>query len=103
MRTYRNRKLNTDRHAVIDATARITSKGQITVPIEIRNALNVKEGDQLRFVLKEGVVVVEPLRYLTADELYGIFNTAEDKEDYVLDREAARRKRAADILSKTDS
>ena len=29
--------------------ARITSKGQITVPADIRRALNLKEGDKLIF------------------------------------------------------
>ena len=30
--------------------ARITTKGQITIPIEIRKKLNVKEGDKILFL-----------------------------------------------------
>ena len=33
--------------------ARITTKGQITIPIEIRKRLNLKEGDKILF-LEEG-------------------------------------------------
>ncbi len=34
--------------------AKVTSKGQITVPVEIRRSLGVKTGDHLRFEQQEG-------------------------------------------------
>jgi antitoxin PrlF len=34
--------------------AKVTSKGQITVPVEIRRSLGVKPGDNLRFEPQEG-------------------------------------------------
>lgn len=30
--------------------AKVTSKGQITIPVEIRNKLGIKEGDKVLFV-----------------------------------------------------
>ena len=40
-------------------TAKITSKGQITVPVEIRQLLDVKPGDKLRFERKpDGTIFV---------------------------------------------
>lgn len=40
-------------------SAKITSKGQITVPVEIRRSLGVKTGDKIRFVQQEsGIGVV---------------------------------------------
>mgnify|MGYP001003478013 CR=1 FL=1 len=30
--------------------ARISSKGQITIPIEVRKKLNLKEGDKVLFI-----------------------------------------------------
>lgn len=30
-------------------TAKVTSKGQITIPVEIRRSLGVKAGDKIRF------------------------------------------------------
>jgi AbrB family looped-hinge helix DNA binding protein len=38
--------------------AKVTSKGQITVPVEIRKSLGVKPGDSIRFEQQEGGVRV---------------------------------------------
>lgn len=38
--------------------AKITSKGQITVPIDIRRKLGVKEGDKILFVEEQGRIIV---------------------------------------------
>ena len=43
--------------------AKVTSKGQITIPIAIRKLLGIKDGDKLLFVEKpEGIVVMNPTR-----------------------------------------
>lgn len=38
--------------------AKITSKGQITIPIDIRRKLGVKEGDKVLFVEEQGRIVM---------------------------------------------
>ncbi|MBO5623797.1 MAG: AbrB/MazE/SpoVT family DNA-binding domain-containing protein [Butyrivibrio sp.] len=38
--------------------AKITSKGQVTIPVGIRNKLGVDTGDQLIFLEKNGVVII---------------------------------------------
>ena len=38
--------------------AKITSKGQITIPIDIRRRLGVKEGDKVLFVEDQGRIVM---------------------------------------------
>jgi AbrB family looped-hinge helix DNA binding protein len=38
----------------MDVAARITSKGQITIPKSVRDALNLGEGDQVVFRVIEG-------------------------------------------------
>ena len=38
--------------------ARVSSKGQITIPIEIRKKLNLKEGDKVLFVEENGNIFV---------------------------------------------
>lgn len=38
--------------------AKITSKGQITIPIDIRRKLGVKEGDTVLFVEDQGRIVM---------------------------------------------
>jgi AbrB family looped-hinge helix DNA binding protein len=42
------------------ATAAVTSKGQITIPIEVRVKLGIKPGDRVRFVENEkGEIVLK--------------------------------------------
>ncbi len=38
--------------------AKITSKGQITIPVEIRRRLGVKEGDKILFIEEAGKVYI---------------------------------------------
>ena len=41
--------------------AKVTSKGQVTIPIAIRKRLGIKDGDKLLFVEKpDGVVLMNP-------------------------------------------
>jgi AbrB family looped-hinge helix DNA binding protein len=42
--------------------AKITSKGQITIPREVRRLLGVRAGDKLRFESDENGVRVRPVR-----------------------------------------
>ena len=52
--------------------ARLSSKGQITVPRDIRERLKLKLGDRMRFrVADNGQVVVEAAKYHIG-ELYGL-------------------------------
>ena len=55
--------------------AKITSKGQITVPLKVRNRLGVKAGDNLVFDLNGSEVRVRPARKRSAFAKYrGIGN-----------------------------
>lgn len=38
--------------------AKVTSKGQITIPIDIRKKLGIREGDKVLFVEERGRVVI---------------------------------------------
>ncbi len=42
----------------MDVAARVTSKGQVTVPKEVRDALGIREGDQIVFRVEENRAVV---------------------------------------------
>ncbi len=39
--------------------AKITSKGQITIPIEIRRKLRLKEGDKVFFIEEDGKIIFQ--------------------------------------------
>ncbi len=38
--------------------AKVMSKGQVTIPISVRRKLNLKEGDKLLFIEKDGNIVI---------------------------------------------
>jgi antitoxin PrlF len=40
----------------------LSSKGQITVPLEIRNRLGLKQGDRVDFVVEGGRTTIRPAR-----------------------------------------
>lgn len=40
----------------------VSSKGQITVPQEVRTQLGLKEGDRVEFVIEKGLTVMRPAR-----------------------------------------
>jgi antitoxin PrlF len=44
------------------ASSTISSKGQVTVPQEIRIRLGLKEGDRVEFVVEGGNTILRPLR-----------------------------------------
>ena len=43
-----------------ESLATITSKGQVTIPAEIRKVLGLKPRDKVAFVLDQGEVRIEP-------------------------------------------
>lgn len=50
----------------------VTRKGQITIPAEVRKALNLKQGDKVALVLEpEGTVKLTTPRYPTIASLRG--------------------------------
>lgn len=59
--------------------AKITTKGQITLPISIRRELNLKEGDKVAFIEKDGnYILVNPIS-LAIDELRKSFDGEAEK------------------------
>lgn len=45
-----------------DSTITITSKGQITIPQEVRRRLGLKQGDLITFEVENGLTVLKPYR-----------------------------------------
>lgn len=78
----------------------ITSKGQVTLPIEIRRALQLKPQDKLIFRIVQGKVEVEPLP-MTLEDAYGSVSPLETPEDFAAIRAAAREERAARVIAKS--
>jgi antitoxin PrlF len=63
--------------------ATVSSKGQVTVPAEVRKHLGIKEGDKLSFVIgDEGSVTVEAPRYRDVASLRGAAGRLEKPLDW---------------------
>ena len=71
--------------------SRLTSKGQTTIPKEIRDHLGIEPGDRVLFLLKDGNVVVQPVK-LTLLDLRGSVEPRQSPEDFDAVREQVRRK-----------
>jgi len=62
--------------------AKVTSKGQITIPIEIRKKLGVDTGDVISFQIKEaGIVVEKANRPQTIQERFANYDVSTEKND----------------------
>jgi AbrB family looped-hinge helix DNA binding protein len=59
------------------ARARVTSKGQVTVPKAVRERLDLKPGDSLEFEFTNGHLEVRPVRRRSISEFFGIFPAGE--------------------------
>lgn len=51
---------------------KITFKGQVTIPKEIREALTIREGDSVIFEVRGDHAVLKPLRKKSLVDFYGI-------------------------------
>jgi len=75
------------------SAATLTSKGQITVPKPVRDALRLRPGDRLSFRLcGDGTVVVEPER-TDLRSLFGVLTTKTTPRGITVEdmKEAVRR------------
>jgi AbrB family looped-hinge helix DNA binding protein len=83
-------------------TATITSKGQITIPREVRRELGVSANDQLVFVVQNGEVRLHPVEYTlesvrsSLPPLPGISDDFEREIEEAMEEEADRIMRRLD-------
>ena len=81
-------------------TATITSKGQITIPVEVRKKLGLKAGDQINFFEEEGGKYTFEPKTGSIMDMEGILKhlglprldhapTIEEMDQAILDRAAA--------------
>jgi antitoxin PrlF len=77
-------------------TATVTTKGQVTIPKEVREHLGVDTGDRLSFVVQDdGTVVVRPITHHVR-ELRGLLRRSGQRPISIneLDEAIAKRMRA---------
>ena len=79
--------------------ATVTSKGQITIPVKIRNKLSLKTGDQVFFMEEKGKIVFQNASQIALssiqNEMKGKadkagFKSEEDVVDYIKELRAKK-------------
>ncbi|MBS3809479.1 MAG: type II toxin-antitoxin system PrlF family antitoxin [Desulfobacterales bacterium] len=74
-------------------SATVTSKGQVTIPKSVRQALGLYPGDRIEFLIHEnGEITLQPIKK-RADEVYGMLRKPGRKPVSVEDMNEAVRKR----------
>ena len=66
----------------------VTTKGQVTIPAEVRRLLEVKPGDQVVFRVNEGAVELEPVS-VTLEDAFGAVAPRSRPENFAELREIA--------------
>ena len=68
--------------------AKVSSNGQITVPIEIRNKLNIKEGDKIIFIENSnGEIIIQNSSKIAIREAQAALNDVNASEEDILQDE----------------
>ncbi|MDO9587597.1 MAG: type II toxin-antitoxin system PrlF family antitoxin [Brevundimonas sp.] len=62
-------------------TSRISSKSQTTVPQAVRNALGLREGDELVYDIRDGRVTLTKARSAVQDDPFATFNEWDSEAD----------------------
>lgn len=77
------------------AVATLTSKGQITIPSQVRHALGLEAGDRVEFVEQEKGQFALIAATRSVRELKGLFKGKRSKPVSIEEMNAAIRRRAA--------
>lgn len=62
-------------------TSRISSKAQTTVPQAVRNALGLREGDELAYDIRDGKVTLTKARTTVQDDPFATFHEWDSDAD----------------------
>jgi antitoxin PrlF len=80
--------------------AKVTFKGQVTIPKEVRNSLDIKEGDSVIFVIQKDHAVLKPLKKKSLKDFYGVLPATQPYSGMESVREKVHNKLAKHLLGK---
>ena len=66
----------------------VTTKGQVTIPVEVRRLLEVEPGDKVIFRVTEGTVELQPTA-MTLEDAFGAVTPRSQPEDLAALRDTA--------------
>jgi antitoxin PrlF len=78
--------------------AKITYKGQVTIPKKVREALSLKEGESVMFQVEGDHAILKPIKN-SLRNFYGIFPATRSYGGMEAVRKEVRRKRGKRLLS----
>lgn len=76
---------------MITEIATVTSKGQVTIPKAIREALGIYQQDELLFLIEEDRIIVTPLHRGRLQELRGSLPATKSDQGFQAMRDQVRR------------
>jgi antitoxin PrlF len=62
-------------------TSRMSSKSQTTIPQSVRNALGLREGDELAYDIRDGQVTLTKARTSVQDDPFATFSEWDSEAD----------------------
>ncbi len=68
------------------AVSKVTRNYQVTVPREVREVANIKEGDTLLFVKEDGDIVLRKIDKDILRNSFGIWKRAQEKSSWSVNR-----------------
>ena len=74
---------------MLKIVSKIARNGQLTIPSRIRNILHIKDGDLVRFDIKNAQLLVTPVSIVNKDQAY--FFTKEWKESVKKSEESIKK------------
>ncbi len=80
--------------------ARLTSKGQLTLPVAIRRQYGLNPGDEVEFIAEEKGTYLVPVKRRKLMDLYGILKTDKPWPGMARAREMYAKKIADDYVRK---
>lgn len=83
--------------------ARLSSKGQLTIPVEIRKRYGLDTGDEVEFIAEEKGTYLVPIKRKKLTDLYGILKTDKPWPGIARAREIAGKKLGEEFVRKSRS
>ncbi|MEW9673990.1 AbrB/MazE/SpoVT family DNA-binding domain-containing protein [Ammoniphilus sp. 3BR4] len=68
---------------MLTSTSKISSKGQVVIPIEVRKTLGIEEGDTIRFIMEDnGETKIEVVKKKAILDLFGVAKPKQDTTNF---------------------
>ena len=80
--------------------ARLSSKGQVTIPVGIRRRYDLQTGDEVQFIAEERGTYLVPLKRKSLMDLYGVVKTDRPWPGIGKARQIAGKKRGEELRGK---